>query len=89
MYVLHLLRLLGTARLINGFKKKLTKADRKSLKKRQEELGICMVKKKVKNGKIQVSGGPALKWSAHYPEEMCATVVSLFRDPPTVTQLQL
>ena len=77
-----LLRLLGTATLINGLNRKLTKAQRKAIRAKQAKDGSGLVKKTVKgDGKVQISGTAALKWSAHYPSEMCSEVVRLARDP--------
>ena len=84
------LRLLGTHPLIVGFDRKLTREMRAELKRKQEAAGIQMVKKTIRSdGKKQVSGGIALKWSAHYPQDMCKEVVRLFENPDEAARVNL
>ena len=79
------MRLLGTSEIINRFTKSMTKQAREKMRKEQERLGIQLVKKTRKNGKVRVSGAPALKWSSHYPARFCSQVVEYLRTPPEET----
>ena len=50
------------------------------LKKKQEESGVAMVKRKVSKGKLKVTGCMGLKWSATYPRQLCTETVRHFED---------
>ena len=73
-------RLLGTSPMIAKFNSKLNSREIAELSKRQKSSGICMVKRIKKNGKVKVTGCPALKWSASYPQQFCSEVLRHFED---------
>ena len=69
------IRLLGTSLVVNFFDRTLSKKDRRALIAKQKTCGTQMVKRVKKNGKEQVTGRPPLKWSMHYPQEFCTTIL--------------
>ena len=84
------MRFLGTSEIVNGFTRKLSKTERKALKDDQKAKGIVMYKKVIRqDGKVQITGGPALKSSGQYPQAMCSEVVKLFENPPPATRLEM
>ena len=59
----------------------MSKHLRKKLQKQQADAGIKLVKRGVDGrGKKTVTALPALKWSSHYPNDFCLSVVRFFQE---------